>query len=88
MKSGTVNSQELRFYGDEFVFNTVSGLCFRVTPTAAFLLRSIIDGTREDQLITLIQTRYGIDRKTAVRDTELLLNNLTELGLIDRQSFS
>mgnify|MGYP003387047762 CR=1 FL=1 len=88
MKNSAANSQSLRFYGDEFVFNTRSGLCFRITPTAAFILRSLIAGTQEEQLIELIQSRYEVDRKTAVRDTELLLNNLTELGLTDHEPLS
>ncbi|MDF1690316.1 MAG: PqqD family protein [Cycloclasticus sp.] len=88
MENSAANSQSLRFYGDEFVFNTRSGLCFRITPTAAFILRSLIAGTREEQLIELIQSRYEVDRKTAVRDTELLLNNLTELGLTDHEPLS
>lgn len=88
MENSAANSQSLRFYGDEFVFNTRSGLCFRITPTAAFILRSLIAGTQEEQLIELIQSRYEVDRKTAVRDTELLLNNLTELGLTDHEPLS
>ena len=46
--------QKLRFYGDEFVFNTVSGLCYRLNPTAGFLLRSIVDGVKSEQLIDMI----------------------------------
>ena len=75
--------QKLRFYGDEFVFNTVSGLCYRLNPTAGLLLHSLIDGMKDDQLVDMIQKRYKIDRKTAMRDVELLLNDLSELGVID-----
>ncbi len=73
----------LRFYGDEFVFNTTSGMFYRVTATAGFLLRNLVAGAKDDQLVTLLQERYGIDRTTAIRDVELLLNNLIELGVID-----
>jgi len=78
------NLQKLRFYGDEFVFNTVSGMCYRITSTAGFILRSLVAGKKNEQLVDLIQARYGIDQTTAVRDIELLLNNLAELGIIDK----
>lgn len=76
--------QKLRFYGDEFVFNTISGMCYRLTSTAGFILRSLVAGAKNEQLVDLIQTRYDIDQKTAVRDVELLLNTLVELGIIDK----
>lgn len=75
--------QNLRFYGDEFVFNTVSGLCYRLNSTAGFLLRSLANGTGIEQLADLMQTRYDIDRATAMRDIELLLNDIAELGVLD-----
>lgn len=74
---------KLRFYGDEFVFNPASGMCYRITATAGFLLQNLMDGADDDDLVNLIQEKYTIDRTTAVRDVELLLNNLTELGVIN-----
>lgn len=73
----------LRFYEGEFVLNTVSGLFYRLTPAAGYLLRSLGAGAEIEQLATLIQTRYGVDQKIAVRDVELLLNQLAALGLLD-----
>lgn len=69
----------LRFYGDEFVFDTVSGMFYRVTPTASFILRSLDAGTELDQVASDVQKRYGIDRASAVRDIELLRNDLTAI---------
>ncbi len=74
----------LRFYEGDFVLNTVSGLFYRLTPAASYLLRSLGEGVEIGQLASLIQTQYGVDQKTAVRDTELLLNQLAMLGLLDR----
>jgi len=82
-KNRVHNAPTLRFYGDEFVFNTTSGMCYHISATAGFLLRKLIDGAGEEQLVILIQQQYGIDQSTAIRDVELLLNNLTELGIID-----
>jgi len=77
------NIEKLRFYGDKFVFNTVSGACYRITSTAGFLLRHIVVGVEDEQLVSLMQDHYGLDHVSAMRDVELLLNNLTELGVID-----
>lgn len=77
------NLQKLRFYGNEFVFNTVSGMCYRISTTAAFVLRALIDGADNEQLVDLIQSNYDVDRAAAMRDVELLLNDLTELGVLD-----
>ena len=75
--------QKLRFYGDEFVFNTVSGMCYRVTPTAGLLLRALSNGANLEQLVDVLQENYDVDRSTAIRDVELLLNHLVELGVIE-----
>lgn len=76
---GKLKPSTLRFYGDEFVFDTVSGMFYRVSPTASFILHSLQAGAAVDELAGLIQARYGIDRATAARDVELLLNELAAL---------
>jgi hypothetical protein len=35
----SVPAPKFRFYGDQFVLDTVSGNFYRVTPTAGFILR-------------------------------------------------
>ena len=72
----------LRFYEGEFVLNTVSGMFYRLTPAAGYLLRALDAGAEIGQLAALIQARYGVEQATAVRDTELLLNQLAVLGLL------
>ena len=74
----------LRFYEGEFVLNAVSGLFYRLTPAAGYLLRSLEAGVEIEQLAALIQTHYGVEHKTAVRDVELLLNQLAALGLFEQ----
>lgn len=66
----------LRFYGDEFVFDTVSGMFFVVSATASFILRALDAGTPTDQLADKLQRRYGISRETAVRDIQGLLDRI------------
>lgn len=75
----------LRFYGDSFVLNTVSGMFYRLSPTADYLLRAREAGAKTDEFADLIMARYGVDHATAVRDSELLLNQLTALGLLDNE---
>lgn len=73
---------DLVFYEDSFVFDTVSGLFFRLNPTAAFALRTLADGAAPDELPERLQRRYGLDHRTAVRDAELFLDDLAALGLL------
>ena len=74
----------LRFYDGEFVLNTVSGMFYRLTPAAGYLLRCLETGVESGQLAALMQNHYGVDQKTAVRDVELLLNQLAAMGLLDQ----
>ena len=73
----------LVFYEDSFVFDTVSGMFYRLNPTAAFLLRALENGTRPDQIPELLQSHFAIKHKSAVRDAELFVNELAELGLCE-----
>lgn len=74
----------LRFYGDDFVFDTVSGMFFRLSPTGSFILRTLASGAKPDTLAAAMAARYGIDRATATRDIELFLNDLSALEPLDR----
>lgn len=78
------SSSGLCFYGDEFVFDTVSGMFFRLSPTASFVLRSLEAGTKLTDLPAALETRYRVDRATATRDVELFLNELAVLEPLDR----
>jgi hypothetical protein len=82
--TGAATSLTLRFYGDEFIFDTVSGMFFRISPTASLILRSLQSGTRPDRLADEIQERYGISRSAALRDVELLRNDLAGIEALDR----
>lgn len=73
-------SARLRFYGDEFVFDTVSGLFYRVSPSAAFMLRAMARGAAPGELADALCARYGIDRAVAMRDAELFLNDVASLA--------
>jgi hypothetical protein len=74
----------LRYYGDEFVFDTVSGMFFRLSPTGSFVLRSLEAGVRPDDLPAAVAARFKVDRITAARDIELFLNDLAALEPLTR----
>lgn len=74
----------LRFYGDAFVFDTRSGMFFRLNPSASLVLRSLDQGVRPEELPKLLEEYYHIDHATATRDIELLLNEFAGLEPLDR----
>lgn len=74
----------LRFYGDQFVFDTVSGMFYRMNPTACFILRALDAGLDSHELPELLRSRYTLDVSTATRDVELFLNDLAALEPLNR----
>ncbi|MFN3657176.1 MAG: PqqD family protein [Pseudolabrys sp.] len=79
-------ARRFRFYGEQFLLDTVSGKFYRLTPTAGFILRALIDRKSNDQLIEMVERRYGVDRGRAGRDVELFLAELRSLGIIENSS--
>jgi hypothetical protein len=73
----------LRFYRGGFVLDIASGMFYRLTPAADYLLRSYDAGMEVREFAQLIQERYGLDHASAVRDVELLLNQFVGPGLLD-----
>lgn len=73
---------KLRFYGDQFVFDTVSGRFHRLSPMAGFILKALIEGRNPDELGEMVETRFGIARMKAARDVELFLSEVRALELI------
>lgn len=72
----------LRFYSGGFVLDTASGSFWRLTPAADYLLRQYDAGTEVRDFPGLIETRYGQDHASAVRDVELLLNRFSAPGFL------
>ena len=72
----------LRFYGDEFIFDTTSGMFYRVSQTASFILRSLNSGVDPDTLAESVRRRYGVPRAAALRDIQLLRNDLTAIEAV------
>ena len=83
-KAGKAKALTLRFYGDEFIFDTVSGMFYRISPSASFILRSLQAGMGPERVADEIQDRYGIPRTAAVRDIELLRNDLAGIEALDQ----
>jgi hypothetical protein len=72
-----------RFYGDQFLLDTVSGNFYRVTATAGFILRAILDGADDAKLVNLVEKRFKISHAKALRDVELFQSELRSLGIIE-----
>ncbi len=83
-KTGKAKPLTLRFYGDEFIFDTTSGMFYRISASASFILRSLQAGMGPERLADEIQGRYGIPRAAAVRDIELLRNDLAGIEALDQ----
>lgn len=83
LKDGSgVPASRYRFYGDQFLLDTVSGNFYRVTPTAGFILKALIDGKTPAELVNIVRERFKIDRARALRDVELFTSELRSLGII------
>ncbi len=76
----------LRFYNNQFVFDTVTGSFFRLSPIAGSILKSFANGESETSLVNKIQKQYGVDRATIMRDLELFINSLLASGLKDNNN--
>ncbi len=81
--NGGNSVSSFRFYGDQFILDTVSGNFYRVTPTASFILRALIDGKRQDELVNVVEQHFKIDRARALRDVEMFTSELRSLGIIE-----
>jgi hypothetical protein len=77
---------KLRFYGDNFVLDTVSGRFYRLTPIAGFVLKSLMGGIDPDQLAEIVEKKFGTDRTKAARHVELFLSDLSSLELIENRA--
>lgn len=72
----------LHFYGDEFLLDARTGAFFRLSSSALFILQKIADGNSVHELTRSMTEAFGIEEKLAVRDIELLINELVSLGIL------
>jgi hypothetical protein len=82
--SAAESASRLRFYDDEFVFDVVSGMFFRLNPAGSYMLRALDSGASPSELPQLLTERYGLDKATATRDAQLFINNLAAIEPLDR----
>ena len=80
--AGTHRLAGLRFYPGGLVLDKASGLFYRLTPVADYLLRQYDAGTEVRDFADLVEARYGRDHASAVRDVELFLNQFCAPGLL------
>lgn len=87
-RSGGISATKFRFYGDQFVLDTVSGNFYRVSPAAGFILRALIEGRQHAELVNIVERHFEIDRARALRDVEMFTSELRSLGIIENSRYS
>ena len=63
-----------------------SGRYWKLNPSAARVLRTLLDGGTPDQAARELTERYQVDAETAGRDVQELLDGLGSAGLLERGS--
>jgi hypothetical protein len=63
-----------------------SGRYWNLNPTAALVLRTLLDGGTADQAARALTERYAVDAPSAGRDVRELLDGLEAAGLVQRGS--
>ncbi len=71
---------------DHFVFNRVNGMFFSLSDEAALILQAAWDQQSADEIKDMMIARFGIDRGTAIRDTQQFLAKLRDLDLLPPNS--
>ena len=64
-----------------FLFDPSSGQSYSLNETGALLLRALIGGAAEEDLVDALVAHFETDRERAERDVEHFLRRLDELGL-------
>jgi Coenzyme PQQ synthesis protein D (PqqD) len=60
-----------------------SGRYWNLNPTAALVLRTLLDGGTPDQAADQLIERYSVEAATAGRDVRELLDGLRAAGLVE-----
>jgi hypothetical protein len=82
-KAGADHLSNLTILNDSFAFDTHSGLFYRVSATAAFIINEL--KRRNPSITTLTASyaqHYGVSQGIAERDVQLFLNDVTT-SLVD-----
>lgn len=61
-----------------------SGQYWNLNPTAALVLRRLLDGASPAQAVQELTQQYAVDAGTANRDVQDLMDGLHSAGLVER----
>ena len=61
-----------------------SGRYWNLNPTAALVLRALLDGGTPAEAARLVTAQYAVDADTAGRDVRELVDGLRSAGLVER----
>jgi hypothetical protein len=62
-----------------------SGQYWNLNPTAAVILRTLLDGGTPAEAVRQVTEQYAVDADTADRDVRELVDRLRSAGLVERQ---
>jgi coenzyme PQQ synthesis protein D (PqqD) len=61
-----------------------SGQYWKLNPSAALVLRTLLDGGTPAQAVRQVTDQYAVDADTAGRDVQELVDGLRSAGLVER----
>ncbi len=73
--------EHLALSDNGFLFDTRTGNTFTLNKTATWMLKSLIGGTAEAELVSTLTGKFAVDPTTAQRDVEQFLFRLKDLHL-------
>lgn len=77
-----LNINKIKFYGERFLFDSITGSFHRISDTAGFVIRELQRETKLLDIIDLFSKHYGISTKKAVADIEILISELIALNIL------
>lgn len=67
-----------------FLFDTTTGNTYTLNKTGTFILKLLIEGAPNERLAEEVVKRFETSPEIAVRDLELFVVRLVDLGITDR----
>ena len=64
------------------LLDEASGQYWNLNPTAALVLRTLLDGSSPAEAVRQVTERYSVDAETAGRDVQELVDGLRSAGLV------
>lgn len=80
LKSEGVTWQDVD--GQVVILDLRSSLYLELNASASLLYLQLADGTEREQLISMLQTTYGLEREAALQDVEAFIRSMQQHDLL------